>query len=102
MGDVKPVTINTDDEAIANNLLELIDTVCDTGSLALKRDGIEQELIMMAEHIENSSRKCQVAQDQEEYVKKEEKLRILYGEKHSRFEELESAIQEKNDMREIR
>jgi site-specific DNA recombinase len=93
--------IGEKDEAIAN-LLELIDTVCDTGSLALERDGIEQELIMMAEHIENLIREnARVAQDQEEYAKKEEKLRILYGEKHSRFEELESAIQEKNDTREI-
>ena len=57
---------------------------------------------MMAEHIENLIREnAQVAQEQEEYAKKEEKLRILYGEKHSRFEELESAIKEKNDTREI-
>ncbi|MDD3220317.1 MAG: hypothetical protein PHC41_14145 [Lachnospiraceae bacterium] len=57
---------------------------------------------MMAEHIENLIREnAQIAQDQTEYAKKEEKLRILYGEKHSRFEELESAIQEKNDTREI-
>ena len=89
------------DEAVAN-LQELIDTVCDTGSLTLERDGIEQELIIMAEHIENLIREnARVAQDQEEYAKKEEKLRILYGEKYSRFEELESAIQEKNDTREI-
>ena len=93
--------IDEKDEAIAN-LQELIDTVCDTGSLALERDGIEQELIMIAEHIENLIREnTQVAQDQTEYAKKEEKLRILYGEKHSRFEELESDIQEKNDTREI-
>ncbi|MDD3219524.1 MAG: recombinase family protein [Lachnospiraceae bacterium] len=44
--------IDEKDEAIAN-LQELIDTVCDTGSFTLERDGIEQELIMMAEHIEN-------------------------------------------------
>ncbi len=76
--------------------------LCDIGSLALERDGIEQELIMMAEHIENLIREnARVAQNQEEYAKKEEKLRILYGEKHSRFEELESAIQEKNDTRQI-
>ena len=93
--------IEEKDEAVAN-LQELIDTVCDTGSLALERDGIEQELIMMAEHIENLIREnAKVAQDQTEYAKKEEKLRILYGEKHSRFEELESDIQEKNDTREI-
>ena len=63
--------------------------LCDIGSLALERDGIEQELIMMAEHIENLIREnARVAQNQEEYAKKEEKLRILYGEKHSRFEEI--------------
>ena len=32
---------------------------------------------------------------------KEEKLRTLYGEKHSRFQELEALIQEKNDTKEI-
>lgn len=30
-----------------------------------------------------------------------EKLRTLYGEKHSRFQELEALIQEKNDTKEI-
>ena len=31
----------------------------------------------------------------------EKKLRTIYGEKHSRFQELEALIQEKNDTREI-
>lgn len=42
-----------------------------------------------------------VAQDQDEYAKKEEKLRTIYGEKHNRFQELEALIQEKNDTKEI-
>ena len=80
--------VTVKDEAIAN-LQELIDTVCDTGNLALERDGIEQELIMMAEHIENLIREnARVVQDQEEYAKKEEKLRILYGEQTEFREEL--------------
>lgn len=89
------------DEAISN-LQELIDTVCRTDSLVEERDGIEQELSMMAEHIGNLIREnAQVALDQDEYGKREKKLRTLYGEKHSRFEELEDSIQQKNDMREI-
>ncbi len=39
--------------------------------------------------------------DQTEQAEKEEKLRTLYGEKHRRFLELETIIQEKNDTREI-
>lgn len=39
--------------------------------------------------------------DQTEQAEKERKLRTLYGEKHSRFQELEALIQEKNDTREI-
>lgn len=39
--------------------------------------------------------------DQTEQAEKEEKLRTLYGEKHSRFLELEALIQEKNDTKEI-
>ena len=42
-----------------------------------------------------------VALDQTEQAEKEEKLRTLYGEKHSCFLELESLIQEKNDTKEI-
>lgn len=44
---------------------------------------------------------ARVAQDQDEYAKKEEKLRTIYGEKHNRFQELEALIQEKNDTKEI-
>ena len=39
--------------------------------------------------------------DQTEQAEKEENLRTLYGEKHSRFQELEALIQEKNDTKEI-
>ena len=40
-----------------------------------------------------------VALDQTEQAEKEEKLRTLYGEKHSCFLELESLIQEKMTRR---
>ena len=39
--------------------------------------------------------------DQTEQAEKEKKLRAIYGEKHSRFQELEALIQEKNDTKEI-
>ena len=42
-----------------------------------------------------------VARDQTEQAENEKKLRTIYGEKHSRFQELEALIQEKNDTREI-
>ena len=42
-----------------------------------------------------------VALDQTEQAENEKKLRTIYGEKHSRFQELEALIQEKNDTREI-
>ena len=42
-----------------------------------------------------------VAPDQTEQAEKEKKLRTLYAEKHSRFQELEALIQEKNDTKEI-
>lgn len=39
--------------------------------------------------------------DQTEQAEKEKNLRTFYGEKHSRFQELETLIQEKNDTKEI-
>ena len=42
-----------------------------------------------------------IALDQTEQAENEKKLRTIYGEKHSRFQELEALIQEKNDTREI-
>ena len=43
--------------------------------------------------------KCSPASDGA--AENEKKLRTIYGEKHSRFQELEALIQEKNDTREI-
>lgn len=84
------------------NLQGLIDTVCRTDSLVAEQESLEQELGIIAENLTNLNREnARVAQDQDEYAKKEEKLRTLYGEKHSRFQALESLIQEKNDTREI-
>lgn len=63
---------------------------------------MKQELRIIAENLANRIQKnASVALDQTEQAEKEEKLRTLYGEKHSRFLELESLIQEKYDTKEI-
>lgn len=68
----------------------------------LKQERLERELRIIAENLANLIQKnASVALDQTEQAEKEKKLRTLYGEKHSRFLELESLIQEKNDTREI-
>lgn len=68
----------------------------------LRQERLEQELRIIAEDLANLIQKnASVALDQTEQAEKEEKLRTLYGEKHSRFLELESLIQEKNDTKEI-
>ena len=88
-------------EETIENLQELIETVCQTGSLGAEQERLEQELRIIAENLANLIQKnASVALDQTEQAEKE-KLRTLYGEKHSRFLELESLIQEKNDTKEI-
>ena len=84
------------------NLQGLIETVCQTESLDAEQEQLEQELRIIAENLANLIREnARVALDQTEQEEKEKKLRTLYGEKHSRFQELETIIQEKNDTREI-
>ena len=66
------------------------------GRTRMREREIEQELRIIAENLANLIQKnASVALDQTEQAEKEEKLRTLYGEKHSRFLELESLIQEK-------
>ena len=80
----------------------MIETVCQTDSLDAEQERLEQELRIIAENLANLIREnASVALDQTEQAEKGKKLRTLYGEKHSRFLELESLIQEKNDTREI-
>ena len=80
----------------------LIETVCQTDSLGAEQEWLEQELRIIAENLANLIREnASVALDQTEQAEKEKKLRTLYGEKHSRFQELEALIQEKNDTKEI-
>ena len=89
-------------EETIENLQELIETVCQIDSLGAEQERLEQELRIIAENLANLIQKnASVALDQTEQAEKEKKLRTLYGEKHSRFLELESLIQEKNDTREI-
>ena len=84
------------------NLQGLIDTVCRTDTFVAEQESLEQELGIIAENLTNLIREnARVAQDQDEYAKKEEKLRTIYGEKHNRFQGLEALIQEKNDTKEI-
>ena len=75
---------------------ELIETVCQMNSLGAEQERLKQELRIIAENLANLIQKnASVALGQTEQAEKEEKLRTLYGEKHSRFLELESLIQEK-------
>ena len=68
----------------------------------LRQERLAQELRIIAENLATLIQKnASVALDQMEQAEKEEKLRTIYGEKHSRFQELEALIQEKNDTREI-
>lgn len=89
-------------EETVSNLKELIDTVCRTDTLLEELHGLEGEIEILAERIEKLIREnAKTAQDQEEYRQKEEKLRIVCGEKQLRHEELKTEIQEKNGKREI-
>ena len=89
-------------EETIENLQELIETVCQIDSLGAEQERLKQELRIIAENLANLIQKnASVALDQTEQAEKERKLRTLYGEKHSRFQELEALIQEKNDTREI-
>ena len=87
-------------EETIENLQELIETVCQIDSLGAEQERLKQELRIIAENLANLIQKnASVALDQTEQAEKEEKLRTLYGEKHSCFLELESLIQEKMTRR---
>ena len=89
-------------EETIENLQELIETVCQIDSLGAEQERLKQELRIIAENLANLIQKnASVALDQTEQAENEKKLCTIYGEKHSRFLELESLIQEKNDTREI-
>ena len=89
-------------EETIENLQELIETVCQIDSLGAEQERLKQELRIIAENLANLIQKnASVALDQTEQAEKEKKLRTLYAEKHSRFQELEALIQEKNDTKEI-
>ena len=89
-------------EETIENLQELIETVCQIDTLGAEQERLKQELRIIAENLANLIQKnASVALDQTEQAEKEKKLRTLYAEKHSRFQELEALIQEKNDTKEI-
>ena len=89
-------------EETIENLQELIETVCQMNSLGAEQERLKQELRIIAENLSNLIQKnASVDLDQTEQAEKEKKLRTLYAEKHSRFQELEALIQEKNDTKEI-
>ena len=89
-------------EETIENLQELIETVCQIDSLGAEQERLKQELRIIAENLANIIQKnASVALDQTEQAENEKKLCTIYGEKHSRFQELEALIQEKNDTREI-
>ena len=89
-------------DEIMCNLQMLIDTTCETSELMEEKEKLEQKLNVMAEHIRNLIREnANIAQNQDEYINKEETIRKIYEEKHSRYEELEEQIEEKNHKRQL-
>lgn len=93
--------IKSKDEIMCN-LQMLIDSTCDTSSLMEEKEKLEQELNVMAEHMRNLIQEnAHIPQDQDEYIKKEETIRKIYEEKHSRYEELEEQIEEKKHKRQM-
>ena len=77
----------------SNDKYGLIETVCQTEALDTEKEQLEQEMAIIAENLTNLIREnASVALNQEEQSGKEDKLRTLYGEKHDRFQKLETLI----------
>ena len=87
-------------ENVIGELRSLIDTVCQTGELTEERNGIEQELGVLAERLETLIREnARVAQDQTEYLKQETEIRGLYLEKQGHLARLDEQIAERESKR---
>ena len=81
-------------------LQSLIDGVCRTEELMEERNGVEQELGVLAERLETLIREnARVAQDQTVYLKQENEIRARYMEKQGHLEKLDDQIAERESKR---
>ena len=87
-------------ENVITELRSLIDGVCRTEELTEERDKVEQELVVLAEHLEKLIREnARVAQDQTTYLKQENEIRARYLEKQGDLAKLEEQITERESKR---
>ena len=87
-------------EHVIAELRSLVDDVCQTGKLIGERKRIEQELGVLAEHLETLIREnARVAQDQTAYLKQENEIRARYVEKQGHLENLSGQIAERESKR---
>ena len=80
-------------ENVIAELTDLIDGVCQTGELVEAHNRVEQELRVLAEHLETLIHEnARVAQDQTAYLKQENEIRARYMEKQGILEKLDEQI----------
>ena len=80
-------------ENVIAELTDLIDGVCQTGELVEEHNRVEQELRVLAEHLETLIHEnARVAQDQTAYLKQENEIRVRYMEKQGILEKLDEQI----------
>ena len=87
-------------EHVIAELRSLVDDVCQMGELREERNRAEQEVRVLAEHLETLIREnARVAQDQNAYLKQENEIRALYVEKQGHLEKLDGQIAERDGKR---
>ena len=87
-------------ENVIAELQVLIDSVCKMEELTEEHDSVEQELRILAEHLETLIREnARVAQDQTVYLKQENEIRARYLEKQRALEKLDDQIAERESKR---
>ena len=87
-------------ENVIAELRSLIDSVCQTGELVEEHNRVEQELRVLAEHLETLIHEnARVAQDQTAYLKQENEIRARYLERQGSLEKLDDQIAERESKR---
>lgn len=87
-------------KTVINEVYDFIDTICATAELEIEITKIEQELNNVISEMESIIRKnARMAQDQEEYLKKENQVRLRYSKLNSKLEELENEIKIKQNRK---
>lgn len=92
----------SDKEALIEDFETVQDTVFDTSGLLKARAGLQVEMNVVAEQIENCiGENARIAQDQAEYQKQYNSLANRYDRVKDRYEAVEQAIAEKQAHREM-